>query len=107
MLDPVKAYLDLSKECITEYVTSSGMVTSKPCFIFDVVVSPTDADTKSIAYLRNGELVTSPILINFSARNAHPLQAACLPIYFTRGLYVELNTNVVGVTVHYLIDSDI
>lgn len=106
MLDSIKACLDLSKLCTTEYVTSSRMVTTKPCWIFDIVISPTDADSKSIAYMRNGEIATSDILMNFSARYSHPLQAACLPMYFSKGLYVELNTNVVGVTVQYLIETD-
>ena len=106
MLGSMKECLDLSKLCVTEYVTSSRMVTARPCWLFDIVVSPTDADAKSIAYLRNGETATSDIYLNFSARYSHPLQAACLPMYFNQGLYVELNTNVVGVTVQYLIETD-
>ena len=102
MFASMKECLEASKKCSTEYVTSSRMVTSRPCFIFDIVISPTDADAKSIAYLRNGETINAGILMNFSARYSHPLQAACLPMYFNKGLFVELNTNVVGVTVQYL-----
>jgi len=96
------AILELAKSCHIEYVTSSRLVTSRPCFLFSAVITPDDADNKSRVYLRNGELVTSNILLNFKARYAHPLHYACPPIHFTRGLYVELNDNADGVTIQYI-----
>jgi len=96
-----KGILDLSKHCSTEYITGSRKVTHKPCYLFKVVVAPTTIGTASRAYLRNGETSSGEILLDLASQYAHPTHGDEFPIYFNKGLYVELNTNVVGVTVQY------
>jgi len=101
-----KAILDLSKSCITEYVRTPGrMVTSKPCFVFNLIVNPSDAENVTQVYIRNGESSASEALIGLTAQYAHATHIGHFPIYFNRGLYVETPTNVKGVTVQYLVDS--
>jgi len=101
-----KAVLDLAKSAVTEYVRTPGrMVTSKPCFVFNVIVNPSNASNVTQAYLRNGETDQSEALIGLTAQYAHATHIGHFPIYFNRGLYVETPTNVKGVTVQYLVDS--
>ena len=101
MDDYVKGLLDFSRHCSTEYITGSRMVTSKPCFLCKVLVAPTTIGTASRVYLRNGEIISDDVLLNLGSQYAHPTHDGDIPIYFNKGLYVELNTNVVGVTVQY------
>jgi len=105
-----KAMLELSKQCITEYVTSSRMVTAKPCHVFSIVVDPTDAAAATKVYLRNGETSVSDILLGLGAQYSHVTHVGHTPIYFNKGLYVDLaigGDNEDGVTVQYLIDPDV
>ncbi|MBA7601428.1 hypothetical protein ES703_08501 [subsurface metagenome] len=101
MEDYSKAILDLSKHCSTEYVTGSRRVTHRPCYLFKALVAPTTAGVATRAYLRNGETSSANILLDLAANYAHPTHGDEFPIYFNKGLYVELNTNVIGVTVQY------
>ena len=93
--------LDLSRHCFTQYITSSRVVTAKPCFLFKVLIAPTTVGTATRGYIRNGETIAADIVLNLGAQYAHPTHDGDIPIYFNRGLYVELNSNVVGVTVQY------
>lgn len=97
--------LELSRMATTEYMTGSKTVSDKPCWVLSVVTAMTNTNTGAILYLRNGETILSDILLNWSAKCANPSHNAPYPLYFNRGLYVELNTNVAGVTVQYLQDS--
>jgi len=107
MNDFIKGILDLSKSCSTEYITGSRKVTHKPCYLFKVLVAPTIIGTASRAYLRNGETSSADILLDLASQYAHPTHEGELPIYFNRGLYVELNSNVVGITVQYFTWPDV
>lgn len=95
--------LQLSKECVTENISASRLITSKPCFIFGVNIIPTTPSTVAILYLRNGELVTSDILIGFKGVDGMLTYAPILPVYFNKGLYLELNSNVGQSSVQYLL----
>jgi hypothetical protein len=103
MEDYSKAILDLSKHCSTEYVTVSRKVTHRPCYVFKVIVSPTTTGTATRCYLRNGETSNAPILLNLGGQYAHPTHDGELPIYFNKGLYVELGQNEDGATVQYFV----
>lgn len=104
--DFAKGILELSKHCATEYITGSRKVTAKPCYVYKVVVAPETIGDPSRTYLRNGETSTSEILLDLAAQYAHPTHVGELPIFFNRGLYVELNDNVIGVTVQYSLCLD-
>lgn len=94
--------LILAKRCAAEFITTSRVVTSRPCFVFGAIITPTDSDLVSQIILRNGETVLSEILISFKARYSYPLHYACPPVHFNKGLYVELTTNADGLTLQYL-----
>ena len=97
--------LKLSKEASTEYVTGSRKVTQKPCWVLNVVAHPTNAGAVTLGYLRNGEIVTAEILYAYASQYSFPTHMGILPIYFNKGLYIELNTNLTGMTVQYLVDK--
>jgi len=97
--------LELSRLASSEYVTGSRRLTSRPCWVCSVVIDPTDPAAVTHNYLRNGEVVTSPILIGLGAQFAHPTHCSCIPVYFNRGLYIEVGANTDGVIVQYLVDS--
>jgi len=99
-----KAILELSKECITEYVTASAVLTSRPCYVFQVVVDPDNAANVTQNYLRNGETDVSPILIAFAGQYTHVTHIGHFPIYFNKGLYFEKGANTTGITIQYLLD---
>lgn len=101
-----EAMLELSKQCITEYITSSRMVTAKPCYLFVAVVTPDAPDAGSIAYIRNGETSSADIVFNLQGQFAHPSHAGCIPIYLNKGMYFEKSTNCKAITVQYLIETD-
>jgi len=98
-----KALLELSKECTTEYVKSSRCITADPCWVFNITCNPTNAGAATTAYLRNGELISSNILLTIVSQYFYPNLVNMLPIYFNKGLYIELNTNLTGVSIQYLI----
>lgn len=79
-----------SEKLITEYVTSSRLVTPKPCYLFSSLVAPHVFSVDCQARLRNGEMVTSDILLNLKTQYEQPSYDCHPPIYFNRGLYVEL-----------------
>ena len=96
--------LKISKECFTEYVTASRTVTAKPCWVFNVIIDPINAILVTQCYLRNGEMLASEILVGIAAQFSNPDHISGFPMYFNKGLFVELNANIAGVTVQYLVD---
>jgi len=97
--------LKISKECFTEYVTASRTVTAKPCWVFNVIIDPINAILVTQCYLRNGEMLASEILVGIATQFSNPDHIGGFPMYFNKGLYVELNTNLTGMTVQYLVDK--
>ena len=79
-----------SKRLITEYITHSRLVTFWPCFLFSSLISPHIFSVDGQVRLRNGELISSDILINLKTSLEHPTHDYSFPVYFNRGLYVEL-----------------
>lgn len=99
------ALLELSRLASTERVTSSRKVSAKPVWVVSATVEPDNPEEKSQAKLINGEISTQEVLFNFKGQYAHPTHCGAIPIYFNKGLYVELTDNVESVTVQYLVDS--
>ena len=97
--------LELARLASTEFLTASRRVSSKPVWVFQIVVDPTDATLVTQNYLRNGEMLTSEILIGLAALYTHATHLGHFPVYFNRGLYIEVGANTDGVMVQYLQDS--
>ncbi|MBA7601427.1 hypothetical protein ES703_08500 [subsurface metagenome] len=79
-----------TRELIIEYLTSSRVVTEKPCYLFSSLVSPHTFSQDCQARLRNGETVNADILLNLKSQWVQPTHDYLFPVYFNRGLYVEL-----------------
>jgi len=103
MNEYAKGILELSKESITEYVTASRCLTSKPCFLLQVIVDPTDAGAVTQNYLINGETSAMEILVGLASQYTHTTHIGHFPVYFNKGLYVEKGANTDALTVQYLI----
>jgi len=97
--------LKLSRLATTEYVIISRMITDRPCWVYNVAIDPTDATLVTQNYLRNGEVATDPILFGLASQFTHTTHVGHFPIYFNRGLYVELSDNTTGIMIQYLEDS--
>jgi len=97
--------LELTRLATTMRVIASQVVCIKPCWLLSVVIEPTNAGAVSLTHLRNGNLLTSDILISLGSQYAHPTHNGPFPIYFNQGLFVEFNTNIESVTAQFLEDS--
>lgn len=97
--------LELSRLAATERVTSSRRVSAKPVWIISATVEPDNAEEKSQAKLINGETSVQEVVFCFKGQFAHPTHCSPIPIYFNRGLYVDLADNAESLTVQYLADS--
>jgi len=95
----------LTKAAKTEYVTVSRAISPRPCWLISVIVSPADAEAVSLVILRNGESNVMEIFMRLTAQYAHPTHTAILPIYFNKGIYLEIDQSVHGVTLQYIEDS--
>lgn len=104
MNENMKAILELSKESTVDYVTSSRCLTSRPCFVFQVVVDPTDAGAVTQNYLRNGETSLSDILLGLASQYTHTTHTGHFPLYFNKGLFFQKGANTDGITIQYLLD---
>jgi len=102
MNDYKKAILDLAKDCSVEYMTASKTITSRSCYLFGMVMKPEDSDDLAVVNLRNGETVLDDILIGHATKYARTPEMPNTPVYFNRGLYVEISGKVTGVFIQYL-----
>jgi len=99
------AVLEIGRHAITERVTTSRCLSSRPCWLINVIVEPGNAGAESYVTVRNGETAAADILIGFRGQYSHPTHNGPFPVYFNRGLYIELNKNADAAFVQYLIES--
>jgi len=104
MNDYVDGIIALAKRATTVRITSSGTLSTKPCLILSVIVEPDNASNKSQAKLINGETSSQEILVVLKAQYSHPTHNGPFPMYFNRGLYIDLTDNVDSCTVQFLLD---
>lgn len=97
--------LELARLATTEHITASRKISAKPVWLFCCVVTPSAVDGGAIVYLRNGETDAAEKLYDFRGQYSQLTHNGPFPIYFNRGLYIELSTGAQGVTVQYLQDS--
>ena len=103
-LNFAQGLLKVSKECTTTRVVTKGCLSHRPCFVFCVIIEPETIANVSRVYAKNGETEAADILIAFGGQYAHPSHIATLPVYFNKGLYIDLETNALSCTVQYLED---
>ena len=97
--------LEMSRLAFTERVATDRVVSAKPLWLLSACIEPNDVDDKYTVKLRNGETATSEFLYYLKGRYSHTDLNMNYPIYFNRGLHIELVTNADAVTVQYLVDS--
>lgn len=102
MDENIKEKCSLSKACSVRYITASNLITSRSCFVFGIVVKPADSDNYAEVNLRNGETVLDDILIGHGSKYARTPENPFCPVYFSRGLYIEISGEVTGVFIQYL-----
>lgn len=99
------AVLEIGRQAVTERVTTSRCLSSRPCWLATLIVEPDNAANESAVYVRNGETIVSDILMGFITQYSFSVYHGPFPVYFNRGLYVELNKGSKAVFVQYLIES--
>ena len=97
--------LELSRLAVTECVTTTRLVTSKPCWVLFVSFAPIDAAALFLASLENSEITLVDTLIQCRSFYGQTKIQPPIPLYFNRGLFVTLEYNTKSVTLQYLEDS--
>jgi len=79
--------------------TKSGVIFRKPCLLFGVLLEP-DGSNASYVDIYDGENTNEPKFLRFRTPATAPIPCIfSIPVYLERGLYLELETNLVSVTV--------
>jgi len=97
--------LELSRLAVAERIDTSRRVSSKPVWLLSACVEPDDATGASQINMYNGETANAELIYRLKAQYAHSDHGTPIPIYFNRGLYIDLTDNADAVTIQYLIDS--
>lgn len=91
----------LDKSIKTEYVTASKIVSRSPCWVFAAIASETAADIKKATFI-NGHDSAGEIKLIVSARWVlHGSIIFLHPVYFSKGLYVEMDSGLDNVFVQF------
>jgi len=102
MNEYAKAILELSKACSVRRFEASSVVTAKPCYVFFISACPTDGAALYEGALHNGESSSDENLLDIESQYAQDYYEFYPPLYFNRGLYLALTTNMKSITVQYL-----
>jgi len=87
---------------VTEYVTGDGCICQSPCFLLNVTIC-SDGGGAGTATIHNGHTAVAPPLIDLAVlQNQWQDFPIRHPIFFGRGLYVDVGDNVLSLTIHYL-----
>lgn len=93
--------MELDKKIQTEYLTASGLVCAKPCWLFAVIAGSTQTTAKVLT-IRDGSVVTDDIKMKlYCSVYNNPAVVFAMPVYFKKGLYLEFATNVDFAFVQY------
>ena len=80
------------------------LVTIMPCFVFMAVLVPTAAGA-SDAFIYDGQGVSGTLRITLASITGDPAgEHYWPPQYFSKGLFIDVDTNVQVVRVRYMID---
>lgn len=99
-----KAILELSKMCVVKRLTASGMVTSKPCYVFFISACPDNGGLVYEGALHNGETSSEEILYDIKGLYGQNKANPSLPLYFNKGLYAAITANLESIIVQFCED---
>lgn len=102
MNEQTKAVLELSKACSVRRLTASGLVSHKPCFVFYVNICPTDGAALYEGAVHNGETSGAEVLLDIERQYGQDNPKFLVPMYFNKGIYLALTTNMKSITIQYL-----
>jgi len=102
MNDIIKALFELSKMIAIETVTLDRIICNGPCYLFGHSIA-SDGGGEADALLYNGHSTNDPVFIHLDTLDEAAHQEMYFPPqYFNKGLYIDIGTNVAGVTVRYI-----
>ena len=95
--------------CLTHtaiWITQNSIVSEKPAFIFSGMLQP-DGVNNAVATLRNGHgtHAEKKFGIRTGPNNTRPFNLFC-PVFFSKGIFVEVGANVDGVQVIFYTPTD-
>ena len=102
MNEYIKPILEVSKACVTVRKTASGLVTHRPAYVFFISSCPTDGAALYEGAVHNGETSGADVLIDIERQYGQDHSQLALPVYFNRGIYLALTTNMKSITIQYL-----
>lgn len=103
----MKEFFDAIKDCAFFRVTQSRLVESKPAYLFaaHLIASNVGAGTAGIY---NGHTDTGDLLVDLSAPHYSRDRAVFIPpLFFSRGIYVSIGSNVVSVVLQFRQTGDL
>lgn len=102
MDEDLKAKLALWREVITKRITTSERVCLTPCFVFAVSFELTDGTLVYDCHLYDGSGVAEEEKLTFVGQFTPPQFCPSTPMFFRKGLYAHLETNVASMTIMYI-----
>ena len=97
-----EAILELGKACSLVMMTASGQITPGPSYIFSFDLSPDNAAAVWQLDIYNGENAAGEHKFCMEGQFVPRHLCYSTPLYFRRGIYVALTTNICSVTVQFL-----
>lgn len=92
----------------TQYVETAAdlIISTKPCFVFDWEMEPLVAGA-SDCFIYDGQSASDTLRASlFTVLGDRMCEAFWPPLYFSKGLYVDVDTNVFMFRVHFFVDPE-
>jgi len=90
-----------AKRWVTESITEETLISSRPCLVRHICLTA-DGSNNPIAIIYNGENANSPLRLALAClAKTHFGDCFDLPVYFSRGIYVVISTDITLFTIQY------
>jgi len=91
------------KEAQVDQVTADKLVCGKPCFLLSACLVASSVGAATVV-LRDGHSTSGDALITLGApTSGNDHRNFSFPIYFKKGLYADVGSNVTELDLHYII----
>lgn len=102
MHDIIEALLQLSRDIVSLSVTTDTIICPGTCYLFHASIE-SDGGGEADAVLYNGHSSNSPYALHIDCADEESYGEPYFPPkYFSRGLFIDVGSNVAGVTVDFL-----
>jgi len=100
--DDLRSMKRYFKKLANRRVTESSRIWEKPCFLYSVTLTAT-GDGAATATLRNGHEEDAEPIFDLTATTSSMAHGQFSPpLYFSKGLFVEIGANVTSALIHLL-----